>query len=160
METTGRHVAEQLKAALLQRFGERAFSLDALDGKPQSASQSIVAVFRRPGRTGHTLRVVHREEAFQVEYEDGLPPGPAEALFSFSGPNEARRAARDVIEFLESIFEGRVVMWRERLGRITRTLRRQDCESLLWFARPNELSPKRSRKMVTKYEWANDADAT
>jgi len=113
-------------------------------------------VFLHPTRAGHRVDVIQRANTFEVAYSDGLPPGPAERLFVFGGSGQRREAVEALVAFLEGLFAGRVVVYRERLNAVAKLLRRRDCDDLLWFAAPEEITPRKRRGITALYDWSTE----
>lgn len=92
---------------------------------------SVCYVIPVPGRPNHTLSLLQRGDTIEVAYDDGVPPGPAEAQF-IAGPAEEADDVGNAFDFVDDIFAGRVTAVREPLPWWVRLMRR-DCDSLLRF---------------------------
>jgi hypothetical protein len=68
-----------------------------------------------PGHAGHRLRIVLEPGEALVEYDDSLPPGPAEQLFIFSDDTDGLDAVAD---FVASFTTGRTVAVRRKGTRL------------------------------------------
>lgn len=146
---------QQLFQAAVTRFGGRAFSVEVRSDDTDGGPGSITLTFTHPRRQAHQLQVVQRGNTFEVAFTDSDPPGPAERLFAYSTSEELPQVVAEVMEFLGQLFSGQVIVWRERLGPVTRLLRGFDTESLLWFAMREELTPPKHRRLVRLYDWTS-----
>jgi hypothetical protein len=106
-----------------------------------------------PEHPAHRLYVVTRHgSAVEVRYDDGVPPGPAEAYFVQLDEDPAE-VAEAVGEFVQDIIAGRVIVVRERIPFWVRWLRRNDCDSLVSFQSGENVSRSRPGKVVATYSW-------
>lgn len=145
--------AAQLVRAAVRQFGEAAFTVEPYAADPEAESGSVKLTFAHPTRRGHQVEVVQRGNAFEVAYRDGLQPGPAEKLFVFAATDERYGVLEHVIGFLESVFAGQTVVYRERLSAVARFLRGDTCDSLLRFGALDEMTPRRQREVEALYNW-------
>jgi len=68
-----------------------------------------------PGQDSHRIRVLQRGNTIEIAYDDGLPPGPAEAQYVFK-PGEEAGAIGEAFDFVDEILVGRVLAVREPLA--------------------------------------------
>jgi hypothetical protein len=106
-----------------------------------------------PEHPTHRLYVVTRHgTSVEVRYDDGVPPGPAEDHFVELDEDPAE-VAEAVVELLQDIIAGRVIVVRERIPRWVRWLRGNDCDSLLSFESAEYPGHSRPGKVVATYSW-------
>ena len=142
--------ADSLTESATRRFGELAI---VLESDPAAADRLILA-FKHP-HLDHEIKVWQRGEAFEVAYNDALPPGPAEKDFYWRTDKEAAQAVDDVVSFLADVFAGRIVVWRERLGSFAQWSRGGECESLPWFSEPGKEDPRTRKSCLVAYSWGS-----
>jgi hypothetical protein len=147
-------VAEELVQAVTRRFRAGQFVIEPNDGDPEADSDSVVVKFSHPRRPGHQLSIVQRGNTFEVEYRDGSPSGPAEKLFIFRDVTELSGAIVEVLEFADRIFSGEIVAYRQRLGRVSRWLRRDNQPSLLWFGSRQDVAKLPAGSLDGAYDWS------
>jgi hypothetical protein len=103
----------------------------------------------------HELSIeICRTEA-TVAYSDGIPPGPAEAVFVW-GDDPLGKGLDAVFEHIAALVQGKVILVRERLPRVVQFVRGHDCDSLLWFVPIDEFkgwSSRRQRRVLRIWSW-------
>ena len=82
-----------------------------------------------PSRDAHRIRVLQRGNTIEIAYDDGLPPGPAEAQFVFK-PGEEAGAIGEAFDFVDELRDGRVLAVREPLAWWVRLLARNSDTAL------------------------------
>ena len=80
----------------------------------------------------------------------------AEALFVFRDDGERSGAIEDTVRFLDSIFAGRVLAYRERLGSVTAWLRADRCHSILSFGTLDEITSRKPDRVEAVHEWRRE----
>ena len=145
-----------VRKLMLSRHPEWA-RLIADDGGHEVGDAPAV-VLTPPVWPGHRLSIEVASGDAMLAYSDGAPPGPAESLFvRYAGaPDDAADA---IVNQVEAIVGGRVVMVRVRLSWLFRALRRHDCESLLRFVVRDQLDrwpPRRRAAIVSAWSWGGD----
>lgn len=121
-----------------------------LNPKVTSSAPNHVSVrLPVPMHPGHDLRTDIYEEGATIAYDDGQPPGPAERMLVWGSASDGA-ALYAMMGVLEEVFADRFVLVREPVSGWVRFLRRQDCDSLLWFVPVEEFRrwPERRRKRV------------
>ena len=150
MESVNRETASLLCDRLAKSHPEWINNL-----RVDESAELPVVVLSLPHCPGHELSIeVQRTEA-TVAYSDGLPPGPAERLF-VCATDTAEEGLDAVCEWIASLVRGEIILVRERLSRLVRFIRRQDCESLLWFVDGDEFkhwSLRRRRRVLRAWSW-------
>lgn len=108
-----------------------------------------------PHCPGHELSVeICRTEA-TVAFSDGLPPGPAEAVFVW-GDDPLAKGVGAVREHIDALVQGKVILVRERIPRVVQIIKRHDCDSLLWFVQIDDFkgwSARRRRRALRVWSW-------
>ena len=107
-----------------------------------------------PMHPTHRLYVLTRGNSVEVRYDDAGPPGPAEKVFIGLDEHPAE-VGTAVAGFVQNLICGRIVVVRERLGRLVRWLRR-DCDSVASFRSVAELGAPRPRKIIAVYSWREE----
>src|SRR5262245_59029718 len=128
-------IAEELVAAVRRHFPGREFVVAANEDDPLPEPGSVVLRCAHPQRAQHQVSITQRGNTVEVAYSDGSPPGPAEALFVFQSAIDCSAAIKEAVEFLERIFGGDIIVYRERIGGVSRWLRGDNVSSLFafWF---------------------------
>lgn len=122
----------------------------------QAEPGSVRLSFTDPRKPGHQADVVQRGNAFEVVYSDGKPPGPAEALFVFRDVAERSGAMEDTVTFLDSLFAGRVIAYRERIDSVTAWLRADGCRSILRFGTLDDITTRKPDTVEAVYYWRRE----
>ena len=79
---------------------------------PEAEQGSVCYAISIPNRPRHTLSILQRGNTVEVAYDDGLPPGPAEAQFVF-GEGEEVGAIGEAFDFVDAILAGHIDVIRE-----------------------------------------------
>ena len=155
-ESGVRETLDLLSRALMRRFPDWSSELSSPERDPYTERMWLhISV---PGRQTHTLSFMIGGNEIEVHYADGEPPGAAERLFVFQDAQRAE-AIESVADFVSKVVQEHVAMARERLPRLIRFIRRDDCDSLLRFMPPEEATQKRKR-MRAIYSWRRTYDYT
>lgn len=104
---------------------------------PDALEGSVKLSLPVPHEAAHRLEVVLRGNTIEIAYDCGPACGPAERQFIFSD-DEIEPAVAAVCDFVESLMRGQIVVVRERIGPVTRRLRRDDITELAWFRSAGE----------------------
>jgi hypothetical protein len=147
------NTAEQLRGRLL---GDHPDWVDRI--VLDCASERPLLTFAPPHWPEHrmTIEICRREAT--VAYSDGLPPGPAEALFIW-GDAPTSQGIKAICSHVDALVDGRLVLVRERLSRVVQFLRRHDCDSLLDFvpkAELNRWSRRRRHRILSAWSWSGE----
>ena len=152
-EDSVNEVAAELIRAATRQFGDGVFTIEPNDEDPQADPGSVVLAFPHPRRLRHRAAVIQRGNAFEVAYSDGGAIGPAEALFVFADAGLRRDAIEDVLGFLDRLFTGRVVVYRERIGAVVTWLRRDEGRSVLRFGTREDIASRTREAIDAVHDW-------
>ena len=153
---TMNELAEDLVRTATRRFQGGQFVVEPNVADAEADPGSVVLRFSHPRRRERQLRIVQRGNALEVTYSDGSPPGPAESLFVFRDDIERRAAIEAALEFVGGFFSGAIVAYRERLGRASRWLRRDNQPSFLRFGSTQDLARLPPGSIEAVYDWRID----
>lgn len=145
-----REPTRQFVATILEAFPDWAGTFETYEiAEPDEDAWFGVAP---PNHPGHRLSVVMRGNSAEVRYDDGEPPGPAEKLF-VDMDREPVAVADAAIAFIHDLMNNRILVVRERLGVITRFIRRDRAQSVPSFRQSSELQNRKPGTFVAIYEW-------
>jgi len=150
MEPADADAVKMLRERLIERYREWAENL-VVDISGNLPNLTLVL----PHCREHKLSVAISRTEATVSYSDGIPPGPAEAVFVW-GYAPLGKGLDLVCEHIAALVQGTVILVRERLPRGVQFVRRHDCDSLLWFVPIDDYkgwSARRRRRVLRVWSW-------
>jgi len=152
MLSSDREIEEAFWKRLLQRQPRWAGHVCRDDSKPWCRVSLVPPRWPR-----HALYLGDLDSASAtVCYDDGSPPGPAEAHFDWSNPDNTSSAIDVMCDYAEDVIHGRTILVRKRLSRLSQFFRRHDCDSLLRFVERESFerwSDRIRRSILRAWSW-------